>query len=267
MRAVANLLELPALKSSFLACDNDAILLASPSDSRVVDGKDLWAEWHVALAFEEKQMRPFGKYPEDPRWTPVGLNYARLCLVLQRFLSTVSLILSAWHPYVSCCTAGQFCPSPFDPGQIKHQLLFDDSRDGGSAKDPRASDTHRFITRKPWQPVAAGLQLYCWRLLAGGIINNSRLAVVMQDVGVHFAGSYASRGILEAALLGVHCDVGGGAKLYIIHNEQQKFGPTHEWSSAALLMNIPPDWYFALYFDLIRYSWVEKTEGFWVVQL
>lgn len=34
----------------------------------------------------------------------------------------------------------------FDPGQLKHQLLFDDSRDGGSAKDPRAPDPPQFMT-------------------------------------------------------------------------------------------------------------------------
>lgn len=110
--------------------------------------------------------------------------------------------LAAWLPHVCCSTAGQFCPSPFDPGQIKHQLLFDDSRDGGRAKDPRASDPPRFISGKPEQPVAAGLQLCCWQLLAGCDINNGHLAVVMQDVGVHFAGCYASRSVWGAALLG-----------------------------------------------------------------
>lgn len=34
----------------------------------------------------------------------------------------------------------------FDPGPLKHQLLFDDSGDGGSAKDPRTPDPLRFMT-------------------------------------------------------------------------------------------------------------------------
>lgn len=39
--AIANLLELPPLKSSLLPYDNDVILLASLLDSRVVEDKDL----------------------------------------------------------------------------------------------------------------------------------------------------------------------------------------------------------------------------------
>lgn len=43
----------------------------SSSDSRAVEGKDLWAVWHEAFAFEETQIRSFGKSLQDPRWPPL----------------------------------------------------------------------------------------------------------------------------------------------------------------------------------------------------
>lgn len=90
---VANLLELPPLKSSLLLYDNDVILLVSSSDLRAVEGKDLWAVWHGAFAFEETQMRSFGKSLQDPRWTPLGFNYTILSLVPLQCLSAASISL------------------------------------------------------------------------------------------------------------------------------------------------------------------------------
>lgn len=121
--------------------------------------------------------------------------------------------LSTWHRQDSCSTAGQFCPSPSDPGPIKHQLLFDDSIDGGSAKDHRAWDPSWFITGNPQQLVAASLQLSCWQLLVGGTVNNCCLVVVRQDEIVHFPICFTFRSI-EAAVNkvspsdGVFCAVG-----------------------------------------------------------
>lgn len=69
--AVANLLEFLPLKSSLLPYDNDVILLVSLLDSRVEDDKDLWAEWHVAFAFEETQMTPLGNPPRTQDGLPL----------------------------------------------------------------------------------------------------------------------------------------------------------------------------------------------------
>lgn len=124
--AVCNLLELPPLKSSLLRYDNYAILLVSLLDSRVVEDKDLWAEWHVAFCLWRTTDEAFWEIPPGPKMDSPWSQLYQPLLGTTAF-PLCSLYLSARHRWVSCSTAGQFCPSPFDPVQIKHQLLFDDS--------------------------------------------------------------------------------------------------------------------------------------------
>lgn len=83
----------------------------------------------------------FWEIPEDPRWTPLGVNYTSICFGITRSpISSRSLCMATLVFLKHCWTALSFTFWSRLDQRANRQLCFDDSRGGGSAKDSRAAE-------------------------------------------------------------------------------------------------------------------------------